>query len=183
MTNPAGYLINTKEGLQGEHGFIYDYIMAGNGLFIQAKSPLIEAIINISPVIVRGLPIIKERVELVHGKVPWHLYDLALSLLYLNPWNESYVAITWEGSNYSVKRPNQTRGEAKVEYETLPNTIIDVHSHGTMEAFSSLQDDIDEQGLKLYMVVGKTNTLVPEVELRCGVYGYFSPMDKEGVFA
>jgi PRTRC genetic system protein A len=59
---------------------------------------------------------------------------------------------------------------------------MDIHSHGHMKAWFSGTDNTDEQGLRLYMVVGRLDTLLPEVELRLGVYGYFIPLSVEDVF-
>lgn len=69
-----------------------------------------------------------------------------------------------------------------MRYERLPSTVLDIHSHGTMRPFFSGTDDKDEQGFRLYMVVGRLDTLVPEVEMRVGVYGYFAPVQFEEVF-
>jgi PRTRC genetic system protein A len=60
--------------------------------------------------------------------------------------------------------------------------VVDIHSHAHMGAFFSLTDNEDEQGLSLYMVVGKLDTLIPEVEIRLGVYGYHIPLNLEEIF-
>jgi PRTRC genetic system protein A len=59
---------------------------------------------------------------------------------------------------------------------------MDIHSHGGGSAWFSTTDNTDEQGLRFYMVVGKLDTLLPEVEIRLGVYGYFAPVSVEEVF-
>ena len=173
---PIGYLLNRKEGLEGEAGLFFDYLLAENGLFIRSRNPLIEAMICISPIEIRGLSPLTERVELAHGKIPRCLYDLAVSVLMAGSDREQYLAITWE-IGYHLREPVQTRSGASVEYEKLPNSVMDIHSHGSMKAFFSVTDNMDEQGLRLYMVVGRLDTLLPEVELRLGVYGYFAPLE------
>ncbi len=178
---PVGYLLNRDQAPHGEPGLFYDYIVAGNGLFIRAHNPLIRATLCISPVEVRGLHPLEEQVELVHGKIPRRIYDLSLSILMASSEHEQYLAITWE-EEYRLRMPPQERTASSVEYDKLPSLIMDVHSHGRMKAFFSIADDEDEQGLKFYMVVGKLDTLLPEVELRLGVYGYFAPISVEEVF-
>ena len=178
---PVGYLLNKTEGLGGEPGLFYDYILAENGLFIRARNPLIQGIFCISPVEIRGLHPIEERIDLVHGKIPRHLYDLSLSVLIASSDREQYLAITWE-DEYRLKIPWQDRNGASVKYVHLPSSVMDIHSHGRMDAFFSTTDDRDERGLRLYMVVGRLDTLLPEVELRLGVYGYFVPLAIEDVF-
>ena len=184
---PVGYLLHTWEGLDGEPGLFYDYIVAGNGLFIRtsrknlAQDTLIEATICIGPVEIRGLSVLDERIELTHGKIPRRLYDLALSALMASSDREQYLAITWE-TEYRLRMPTQERNSASVKYEKLPYSVMDIHSHGHMDAFFSYTDDSDEKGLRLYMVVGRLDTLLPEVELRLGVYGYFAPLSIEDIF-
>ena len=177
----AGYLLNKREGLEGKPGFFYDYILAENGLFIRAQNPLIEATVCISPVEIRGLSPLKENIELVHGKIPRRLYDLSLSVLMASSDREQYLAITWE-DEYHLRIPGQERQGTSVKYQTLSSSVMDIHSHGCMEAFFSCTDNTDEQGLRLYMVVGRLDTLLPEVELRLGVYGYFIMLSIEEVF-
>jgi PRTRC genetic system protein A len=94
---------------------------------------------------------------------------------------EQYLAITWE-DEYRLRMPGQERNGASVKYESLPSSVMDIHSHGRMDAFFSYTDDSDEKGLRLYMVVGRLDTLLPEVELRIGIYGYFAPISLEEVF-
>jgi len=178
---PVGYLLNKGEGPRGEPGLFYDYILASNGLFIRAENPLIKAAVSISPVEVRGLKPLEERIELVHGKIPRRLYDLSLSVLVAGSDREQYLAITWE-DGYRLRLPEQQRNSASVTYESLPSRVMDIHSHGGMEAFFSYTDNTDEQGLRLYMVVGRLDTLLPEVQIRLGIYGYFAPLSIEEIF-
>lgn len=178
---PVGYMLHKENSLGGEPGLFYDYIVAGNGLFIRAQSPLIKATVCISPVEIRGLRPLEEEIELVHGRIPRRLYDLSLSILMANSELEQYLAITWE-NEYRLTAPPQERSEASVKYHTLPSLIMDIHSHGYMRAFFSITDNKDEQGLCFYMVVGKLDTLLPEVELRLGTYGYFVPLGIEDAF-
>jgi len=178
---PVGYLLNKREGLNGEPGLFYDYILTENGLFIRAQNPLIKGTLCISPVEIRGLSPLYEQIELVHGKIPRHLYDLSLSVLIASSDREQYLAITWE-NEYRLRIPTQDRSSAEVKYENLPSSVMDIHSHGRMKAWFSGTDNRDEQGLRLYMVVGRLDTLLPEVEIRLGVYGYFAPLCVEEVF-
>lgn len=178
----VGYLTNTERGLAGEPGPFYNYILAGNGLFIRARSPLLQATVHIAEARVRGLLPMDERVELPMGNIPQYICNLALSVLLIDRCQESYLAVTWEGK-YRLRIPSQETSAYGVRYERLPSTVLDIHSHGTMRAFFSGTDNEDEQGLRLYMVVGRLDTLIPEIEMRVGVYGYFGPIKFEEVFS
>jgi len=179
---PIGYLLNKREGIEGETGLFYDYILAQNGVFVRAQNPLIKATVCISPAEIKGLLPLEEQIELTHGKIPRRLYDLSVSVLMAGSDREQYLAVTWE-NEYRLRMPWQERNGFSVRYESLPSSVMDIHSHGHMKAFFSSTDDNDEQGLRLYMVVGRLDTLLPEVEIRLGVYGYFAPIEIDEVFA
>lgn len=178
---PVGYLTNHKEGLAGEPGLFYNYVLAGNGLFIEADNNLIRASVCVAHAKVRGLEPKEGRVELIKGKIPEYLYNLALSVLYLDRYRERYLAITWD-DEYRIWDSSQETSECSVKYGNLPSTIMDIHSHGSMWAHFSCTDDRDEQGLRLSMVVGKLDTLIPDVNVRLGVYGYFKELKFDEVF-
>ena len=182
MTKPVGYLTNTAAGIQGESGVFYNYILGANGLYLQARNAHLAATVCIAPAEVRGLAPLEESIQLLHGKIPMYFLNLALSVLCVKPDIEQYLAVTWQG-NYSLGIPSQSQNADSVTYETLPGTVLDIHSHvGGVPAHFSGIDDQDEQGFCLYAVVGDLRNLCPTVELRLGVYGYFMPLLKEEVF-
>ncbi len=182
MTKPVNYLTNSLTGLEGEPGVFYNYIMAENGLFLQAKNAHLAATVCIAPQLVRGLAPLEESIQLLHGKIPTELLSLALSVLYVKVNIEQYLAVIWN-DGYSLKIPPQTQTSMSVTYETLPDTVMDIHSHtGSVPPQFSGIDNHDEQGFCLYAVVGDLRNLFPTVEIRLGIYGYFMPIDKDKVF-
>ncbi len=183
--DPVGYLVNKdpRELLFGNLGQAYDYILAGNGLFIEARNPLLAATVKVADVLVRGLESLQELMLPVHGKIPASVYELVYGWACETPEKEQYIAVTWEDGRYLPKRPLQDGGTSRVKYQVSANTIMDVHSHGRLlPARFSAQDDEDEQGLRLYMVFGKVGTQEPEVQLRIGVYGYYKYLELGEVF-
>lgn len=182
MPSPVGYLVNTTEGLKGDPGLFYDYVMAGNGLFLKAKNAHLAATVCIAEQMVRGLAPLETTVQLIHGKIPLRFLNLALSMFCIKPDIEQYLAITWQGSSYSLNVPSQKQSAASVTYDVIPDTVLGMHSHGVMDAFFSGTDDQDEQGFSLYAVVGDLRGLCPTAELRLGVYGYFMHLDNSEVF-
>jgi len=182
MTKPVGYLINSPDGIEGEPGVFYDYIMAAGGVYLRAKNAHLAATVCIAPCEIRGLAPLKEDIQLLHGKIPLYLLNLALSVLIAKPDIEQYLAITWE-NGYSLKIPSQQGTATSVTYETLPETVLEIHSHtGGVPAHFSPIDDRDEQGFCLYAVVADMDNLCPTVELRLGIYGYFLPLSQSEVF-
>ena len=143
---------------------------------------MLKATVCVVPAEVRGLSALTENVVLKKGRIPRNIYNLAQSVLSTDWYHERYLAVTWE-DGYHLRVPWQNGSSSGVEYETVPNTVLDIHSHGMMSAFFSGTDNKDEQGLKLYMVVGRLDTLVPEVEIRVGVYGYFARVEFDEIFS
>ena len=60
--------------------------------------------------------------------------------------------------------------------------VAEFHSHGTSRSFFSATDDRDEQGFRIYGVVGRLDAPLPELSLRVGVYDHFAPVDWPQVF-
>jgi hypothetical protein len=63
----------------------------------------------------------------------------------------------------------------------MPAVLCELHSHGNMRAFWSRTDDADEQGARVYAVIGRLDT-APEIRIRVGVYGYWHPLPVTAVF-
>lgn len=190
-SNPVGYLVHHPFGLVGQRGIAYDYVLASNGIFVETEGRFLAARAQVSRCgidnRVRGLAPCWPRLVLRHGLVPRYLFNLALDSMLVDPRNERYVAILWEsyaaqpGGYYHLHIPEQTRGRASVEYERHPNTVVEMHSHGSMSAFFSGTDNRDEVGLGVYGVVGGLPR-APELNLRVGIYGHFQPVTWEDVF-
>ena len=177
----VGYLLSTEAGPAGERGIFYDYILAGNGVFVRAENSLIKATVAVSEATIRGLQPLEQNVELRHGRIPQYIYNLALSTLMVNPYREQLVAVVWD-ELYRLKLPTQENGECWIKYQTLPDTVLEFHSHGLMSAFFSMTDNRDEQGLCIYAVAGKLDRLIPDMNMRVGIYGYFVPLKFSEVF-
>lgn len=177
----VGYLYCTDKGEVGEPGLFYDFIVASNGVFIRAQNPLLKATVCIAGARIRGLYPMRTMLELVHGKIPWRLYDLTIAAFMADAHKEQYMAVVWD-NGYHLKMPPQVGSGASVEYEKVPNTVLEFHSHAEMSSFFSGIDTRDEQGLGIYAVVGKLNLLIPEVSIRIGVYGYFDSIAPDEVF-
>ena len=181
--NIAGYLIHRTPGqFTGQPGSHYDYIMATNGLFIQAENPLLQATICIASAKVRGLAPLQEKVRLAHGKIPGRLLGEAIRLMMLNMSRELYIAVVWDDDHYSNRLPAQEAGAAHVTYRQLPNKVLDLHSHPTMPGNFSGIDNRDEVGFQLYGVIGHLDHLIPEYSFRLGVHGHFKTLGIGDVF-
>ena len=179
----VGYLLNKKEGLVGEPGPYYDYLIGSNGVYIRAENSLISATIPVAKGKIRGLEPLETKVELLNGKIPLYLYHAALSIPQAMPEQECCLLITCAHyGEYHITLPAQIATAGGVTYVPEPSTVVSIHSHGRMGAFFSATDDKDEQGLCIYMVVGKADQLIPEVKIRVGCYGNYIDIGGGDVF-
>ncbi len=176
----VGYLIRRDDVLHGVRGLFYNYILAGNGLFIEANSSLITGRVQVARARVRGLPDLAPEIHLANGKIPVGMLEIALDLMQFNHTIEIYVAIVYANEGFRLITPNQTGSPGRVTYERADNVVLDLHSHGDMKVFFSGTDNKDEQGLRLYGVVGQHGAL--QIKIRLGIYGYYGPVKLQDVF-
>jgi PRTRC genetic system protein A len=176
----VGYLIKKSDGLYGSRGDYYDYILAGNGVFIEAANPVITARIPVASMPIRGLSTLEPMIGLHYGKIPAALFALAFDWMLATPDKERFAAIVWE-NGYHLKFPDQDGDGGHVNYHVADNTILDLHSHGNGPALFSYQDNKDEQGFHLYGVIGQLQ-LGGRLRIRVGIYGYHYEIDPGKVF-
>lgn len=185
---PVGYLTYGQQGLQGTRGLYYDYVLTGQGIYIEAEGEFMAARVPIAAAEIRGLGQLSPMVVLRHGKIPQRFFDLALNHFLANRHREVYIAVAYDllKQGYSLVIPPQAENNEQLQqegdqgygsstgvtYVTPEKIVLELHSHGEMLAGFSLQDNRDEQGMKIYGVVGSLMD-EPHVNLRVGLYGYF----------
>lgn len=176
----VGFLFNRENGLEGNKGIYFDYILASNGVFIQAENSRIFARIPIAMCELRGLCPIETKFALTYGSIPRRFWDLALDVFLTDPHREHYVAVTAH-DGYHFLYPEQEKEVVTVVYKTGDDLVLDLHSHGELAAGFSTQDNEDERGLRFFGVVGRLDKN-PVAKFRLGVYGYFLPLSWKDIF-
>ncbi len=86
---------------------------------------------------------------------------------------------------YYLKRPYQVVSKVSVDYKNEHTTdilVLTAHSHNTMSAVFSKTDDEDECYTGLFMVIGRLDRPVPEINIRAGLEGFFGSLNIEDVF-
>ncbi len=131
----------------------------------------------------RGLASVSEKLTLAHGLIPAHVFALGLTWMLAAPDTERFFAVGWDGHAYRLVVPPQEGTGSSLTYRPPSGVIAEFHSHGRHRAFFSATDDGDEQGFRIYGVVGSLDTAQPELTLRLGIYGHFAPLDWRQVFA
>jgi PRTRC genetic system protein A len=165
---------------------LYEFVMAGNGVFVRARRCGLEAMIPVSTCEIRGLQPVKPYVHLEAGKIPLICTQAILSEFQSDLPNESLVWVRVEDKKWKVIKPEQIANEYSVHPADPFDpagaaALMDVHSHDTMEPFFSTDDDKDETGFRVFAVFGLLDT-EPSVMARLGIYGYYWRLDAGDVF-
>ena len=179
---PVGHLVNHQGGLTGAQGIGFDYVLGSGGLYVQSESAHLTARVPVAPCEVRGLAPVAEKVELTHGPIPAGLFELGLGWFMDDPDTERFFAVRWDGRAYRLVVPPQLGTATSLAYAPPAGVVAEFHSHGGSRAFFSKTDDRDEQGFRIYGVVGRLDNDRPELSLRVGVYGHFAPVEWSQVF-
>ena len=172
---------------------LYRYLVGQEGVFLETHRRGLKTCLPLAPCEIRGLAAVNSYFQLEYPPVPKELLSQMLELarqaetaagtpaeiLFYLLWQE-------QGGFWEMILPDQ-KGRASSVRPTDPTNLeyqaalIEVHSHNSMAAFFSATDDQDEQGLKLYGVLGKIFD-EPQIALRLGVYGQFFPVPASLVF-
>ena len=174
--------MNHPAGLSGVQGVGFDYVLGSAGLYVQSESAHLVARVLVGPCKVRGLEPVTEKAALTHGPIPAELFEVGLRWFQAAPDTERFFAVRWDGQAYRLVVPEQAGTATSLAYEPPAGVVAEFHSHGSLAAFFSATDDKDEQGFRIYGVVGRLDTAEPELALRVGVYGHFAPLGWSQVF-
>ena len=177
-----GYLVNHAGGLAGAHGIGFDYVLGSGGVYVQSESAHLTARVIVASCEVRGLAPVDEKVQLTHGPIPASLFELGLRWFQDASDTERFFAVRWDGDRYRLVVPPQAGTGTRLAYVPPAGVVAELHSHGGSRSFFSATDDRDEQGFRIYGVVGRLDAPRPELGLRVGVYGHFAPLDWPQVF-
>ena len=165
---------------------LYEFVTAGNGIFVRARRCGLEAMIPISTCEIRGLKAVKPYVRLEAGRIPLICTQTILAEFQNDLPNESLFWVKLEDRKWKVIKPRQIADENSVHpvdpFDPAGTAaLLDVHSHNTMEPFFSTDDDKDETGFRIFAVFGLLDTQ-PCVIARVGIYGYCWRLDASDVF-
>jgi PRTRC genetic system protein A len=186
--NLVTYHVHKCDPLPANNALAYQYILAGNGIFIRAETRFFEAILPVAPCAVRGLAPLRHHFRLKVPRIPVRLLDTVLTDARRarrpdGGLNEVLYQFHHHGRTVQAKKPPQRTTGVSVMAASGndPAILCDLHSHGNMRAFWSSTDDADEQSARIFVVVGKLD-MEPEIRLRVGVYGYWQPLPVTAVF-
>ena len=163
---------------------LYAYILAGNGVFKYARREGLEVLVQVSSAFVAGLPNLKPFARIAQ-RVPVALFANALQISQESFPLERLFWFNFDG-NWSLDSPEQFCNATSVvprdpHDNNGTSAMIDLHSHGAMAPFFSHTDNKDEQGFRVYAVIGRVRTH-PSICVRVGVYGDYWSIPAATVF-
>lgn len=174
-------------------GSLYNYEIGSNGVFICAERPGLEVCFPIAECQIRGLADVEPLIRFDRPKVPEKYVAKMLELSMENcddgKMRETLFHLMWldKEQRWRLDMPKQHCAGASVKpLEDGPGSsydlaLIEVHSHHEMDAFFSSQDDADEQGFRIYGVLGEIFT-EPKLRVRVGCFGQFWEVPASEIF-
>lgn len=197
MRGLIGYQVlnQMSPALHRQEGPLFDYVLGSNGVFLQARSERLAVSLPIAPARepLRGLNPVIETFYMNTPKVPHSL--LGCLLQRAGQWAEAQKEVlfhltyspvypVFEG--WAMQEPAQIRTAVSCRPtedglgSSHDRALIELHSHHGMPAQFSRQDDQDETGFRIYVVIGDYPNW--KINVRVGVYGHFWPIPARLVF-
>jgi hypothetical protein len=174
---------------------LFDYLLAGNGLFIRSARPELVACVPVAVCPVRGLPPLEPQVRLRPPRVPgWLVVEIrARARSERGPGGEPVEALyhlTWDAKTWQwrLDKPRQVQRPASVEPlgpfagTSYATHVVDVHTHPMNFRDFSLTDDVSEAGrLRLSAVLADLWGR-PCLRLRATVFGHLWDVPASAAF-
>lgn len=167
----------------------YDYVLDGGGLLKRASTPHWSARVRVAAARVAGLPLLGEAFSLTVPRIPARLLGRVIDHArragppgQLTPIEQMYH-FHWLDGAWQVAIPRQQATAGRVSYRggSEATVALDLHSHHQMAAYFSGTDNADEQGCRLYAVIGRICT-TPQIALRVGIHGDFMTLPPATLF-
>lgn len=176
------YAIHQTATLPPNDALAYQYVLAANGVFIRSATRFWDVTMPLVRGRIRGLQRLRPSFQLRVPRLPQQLLAQVLADAQRTQGSdgrlqEALYYFYHSGERIRVVKPAQRATAVRVSSPggDDPAVILELHSHGSLAAFWSSVDDGDEQGGRLYGVIGRLDG-IPEIRLRLGVYGYHWPL-------
>ena len=152
-------ILATEEQLPPITALGYEYIVAANGLFVRAEDSRIEALLPVSHPIsakLHGLHMLTPHIKLKVPRVPvkwlYSIHQSAVRQIDREVLYQFRSARSVEGLcampsqiEWSCIVPSQIASATDIDFLDQVESVIDLHSHNTMNAFFSGTDDGDDE--------------------------------------
>jgi PRTRC genetic system protein A len=156
----------------------YEYVLAGNGVFVRAAREEFRAMVLAAPCRASGLEHLEPCVALKGGRLPLSCTQAILEDFRNALPNERLAWVSLKDGNYQVYAPPQIALPSRVEPADPHDpagvsAFMDVHSHAGYPAVFSCEDDADElrHRLRIFVVIGEI-AHAPKALVRVVVNGH-----------
>ncbi|NWJ47028.1 MAG: hypothetical protein HXX08_14290 [Chloroflexi bacterium] len=162
------------------------YVLAGNGLLLQAWREHINVLVVLASYTVRGLPPLEPYLSTDLPRISPELLRQMLEICHKQrdekgEMLEVIFHFLVEGGKWRMVVPEQEQGHTYCRpvgrgEESYRQALLEIHSHHHFPAYFSETDDLDEQGgFRFLGVIGDLFDK-PQIRLRLGIYGHFIPL-------
>lgn len=151
---------------------LFEYVLAGNGLFIRSRREGLDAMIPEMLCKVIGLASVTPYVHMDQRISQSILADAVAMAMDVYP-NEILFWLNYESQTWDLFVPEQDASQGSVKpvdpyHPRGVNALVDMHSHGPFQAVFSSTDNSDETGFRLYVCIGRGGT---QIAARVGIFG------------
>lgn len=162
---------------------MYEYLMAGNGLFIRAKRNEFTACLPLFEQTIKGLPEIQTGIFWHKPKISpllWrHILEHAQANtsrddfkenLYVVYWRDELSDWFWTPISRERRRAATIAEDSRSEYG---EACLELHTHPAGAIHFSRDDDADERGkFRIFGILTDIHQ-IPKIRFRCGIYDFF----------
>jgi hypothetical protein len=160
----------------------YEYLWAGNGIFIRSASRFWEAKIQVASFETPGLLPAESGFKWLEKRLDKGFLQAIYTEAHqaCGPGLSHPVEVLYRIEKnhamgcYELVEPKQTGSYSSVSSADVGGmqTMIEVHSHHLMETYWSQTDDLDHQGKRIYGVIGNFGEKIPKMRLRLSIHGH-----------
>lgn len=163
---------------------LFEYLLAGNGLFIRAKRREFSACLPLCHEAINGLPSVQSGIIWHKPKIPSNIWRQVLENARLSTdsqnFREDVFVVFWHeiGGEWCWRNIGKERSWARtIADDTLPEygeASIELHTHPNGAIHFSRADDADESGkFRIFGILTDVHSQTPKIRFRCGVYDHF----------
>jgi PRTRC genetic system protein A len=203
MNNLVTYHLHRALALPPSDALFYQYIITQNGVFVRAENDFVSACLPVTRLKeatapIRGLQPLNGWVRLKIPQIPLNLLETVIADAQVSAENgrldETLSYVVWANgrvgeltsSRYRLIKPNDQQATpnsvVSEMVEPAETVVLDLHSHGAAPPYFSPTDDRDETRLRFYGVIGNLRG-TPQWRFRLGIYGHWTEMDRDALFA
>ncbi|MBX3290049.1 MAG: hypothetical protein KF855_11965 [Acidobacteria bacterium] len=165
---------------------LFEYLLAGNGLFVRAKRKEFSVCLPLSEQRISGLPDMPVGISWTRPGIPASLWELVLlhaqlkhtstdfrEEVYLIYWDKALEKWAWRPAGLENNRVSTIADDTLPEYA---DCCIELHTHPPGALHFSGADDRDELGkFRIFAILIDVHGK-PKIRFRCGVYDHLVPI-------